>query len=272
MTKTGELAAIKDQAKHNLENSEFSDQTESFYASYLAGFGTVDFDTWLSKLRDYIAGKDNLSADLNDGDTGPVDEWYGADERFLLRAIVEVLQDSDFLCLDVCDLTEGGWFEEGQDPQESAIEDSSWAMAYGSPPIIVTEGSTDSRSIFSAIKVLRPHLVSYLRFLDFSVGNEGSAVAGVRTLKNLAAAGVANRVLLLLDNDTAARDAARFLDRSQLPDRFQWMHYRLFTDEGVAAAGGCWLGRCRGPPMMEVLTLSIRKTSTCLTLPSLART
>jgi hypothetical protein len=52
----------------------------------------------------------------------------------------------------------------------------------------------------------------------------------------------------------------------------QW----LFTIEGVAGAlpwlAGRWLDRGRGLPMMEVLTLPIRKTSTCLTLPSNALT
>jgi hypothetical protein len=41
----------------------------------------------------------------------------------------------------------------------------------------------------------------------------------------------------------------------------------LFTNEGVGAwarRGGVW---GRGPPMMGVLTLPSRKTSTCLTLP-----
>ena len=47
---------------------------------------------------------------------------------------------------------------------------------------------------------------------------------------------------------------------------------RLFADEGVAACRAGWARRCadrrRGLPMMEVLTLAIRKTSTCPTLPS----
>jgi hypothetical protein len=46
---------------------------------------------------------------------------------------------------------------------------------------------------------------------------------------------------------------------------------RLFTVEGVAASRGDSARRCpgrrRGLPRMEVLTLSIRKTSTCTTLP-----
>lgn len=41
-------------------------------------------------------------------------------------------------------------------------------------------------------------------------------------------------------------------------------HYWLFTDEGEGVGGASVLGRCRGPPRTEVLTLPIWKTSTCL--------
>ena len=53
-------------------------------------------------------------------------------------------------------------------------------------------------------------------------------------------------------------------------------HYRLFTDEGVAVVRPGAARRCRGEgrglPMMGVLTQPVRKTSTCLTLPSRALT
>ena len=38
--------------------------------------------------------------------------------------------------------------------------------------------------------------------------------------------------------------------------------------EGVVGSARRWLDRRRGLPRMEVLTLPIRKTSTCLTLPA----
>ena len=51
---------------------------------------------------------------------------------------------------------------------------------------------------------------------------------------------------------------------------------RLFTDEGVAVVRPGAARRCRGEgrglPMMGVLTQPVRKTSTCLTLPSRALT
>ena len=53
-------------------------------------------------------------------------------------------------------------------------------------------------------------------------------------------------------------------------------HYWLITNEGVAAVRSTAARRCRGEgrglPMMGVLTQPAWKTSTCLTLPSLALT
>ena len=66
--------------------------------------------------------------------------------------------------------------------------------------------------------------------------------------------GVANAAYLVIFSPTARPILALF---------------RLFTDEGVGRLGASVAGRRRGLPRMEVLTLPIWKTSTCLTLPSL---
>lgn len=60
------------------------------------------------------------------------------------------------------------------------------------------------------------------------------------------------------------------------PDGMPFEPNRLFTDEGVAmvrpGAARRYRGEGRGLPMMGVLTQPVRKTSTCLTLPSRALT
>lgn len=48
--------------------------------------------------------------------------------------------------------------------------------------------------------------------------------------------------------------------------------FGLFTDEGVESAGASVQGWGRGLLMMEVLTLPVRETLRCLTLPSRALT
>ena len=79
-------------------------------------------------------------------------------------------------------------------------------------------------------------------------------------------------VNLLTRSDTAlAAQTVVWNVRSSVQSRGE-RHVRLFTIEGVAADVGWWLSRRRGLRMMEVPTPAIRKTSTCLTLPSPALT
>ena len=151
--------------------------------------------------------------------------WEDADPRFLLAAVLLACKPDDELVLDVTELIAGGWLDIGFDPQQIAIEHFSYSLANGSPPVIITEGSTDVRFLQEAIRIRRPHLQSYIKFFDFADGAEGSAAAGVRTLKSFAAAGISNRIVLLLDNDTAARDAVRALRVGKLPDHYSVLHY-----------------------------------------------
>jgi hypothetical protein len=152
-------------------------------------------------------------------------EWEGVDPRFSLRAFLDGARDDDDVTLDVTDLVEGGWIEEGFDPHAIAAEHFQAYLWHGLPAIVITEGSSDVEILTSAISVLRPHLDGYIRFLDFSFNNEGGAAAAVRTLKAFAAAGVANRTVLLLDNDTAAFDAVRALREQALPAHYSLAHY-----------------------------------------------
>ena len=106
-----------------------------------------------------------------------------------------------------------------------AIEHFSYALANGSPAVIITEGSTDILVLEATMRARYPHLRSFIRFFDFGDGAEGSASAGIRTLKSFAAAGISNRVVLVLDNDSAARDAERALRGAKLPDHYSVLHY-----------------------------------------------
>lgn len=154
-----------------------------------------------------------------------LDVWRDDDPRYLLRALLMALDRSDDIRLDVSDLCESGWIEEEDfDPQATAIRHFSYAMANGNPAVVITEGSTDAHILREAIAVRYPHLESFVKFFDFADGAEGSAAAAVRTLKSFAAAGISNRVVLLLDNDSAAKDAVRSL-RAPLPDHYDVVHY-----------------------------------------------
>ena len=73
--------------------------------------------------------------------------------------------------------------------------------------------------IEGAMSLLKPHRVGYLTFMDFERSNAaGGSSALVAADKAFAGAGIANRVIGLLDNDTAGRAALRTLERTDLPD------------------------------------------------------
>jgi hypothetical protein len=160
-----------------------------------------------------------------DSATSLLDLWQDTDPRLVLAAILLGCNPLDEITLDVSELMLGGWISEDFDPQSVALDHFSYSLANGSPPVVITEGSTDARVLQAVVRIRYPHLQSFIKFFDFADGAEGSAAAGVRTLKSFAAAGISNRVVLLLDNDTAARDALRTLRGTRLPKHYSTLHY-----------------------------------------------
>lgn len=76
-----------------------------------------------------------------------------------------------------------------------------------------------------AFRLFHPHLSDLVRFMDYGERPTGGAGPLVTTVRSFAAAGIANRVVALFDNDTAATDALRSLDRARLPDNIRVRQY-----------------------------------------------
>src|ERR1017187_1979244 len=66
---------------------------------------------------------------------------------------------------------------------------------------------------------------NHRELMDFGQRPNGGAGALVNAVKSFAAAGIANRVVALFDNDTAAADALRSWDRSRLPANIRLCQY-----------------------------------------------
>jgi hypothetical protein len=151
--------------------------------------------------------------------------WENFDPRWLLRAVLEAFDPAEVVLLDLTDLELGGYLQAYDfDPQIAATVMFSSALLNGTPAVVITEGTTDAEFLQAAIEIRRPHLVNFVRFYDFGLVPGGAGVA-LSTVKSLAAAGVNNRVIVLLDNDTAAREALRALRNVQLPSHFVVDHY-----------------------------------------------
>ena len=124
----------------------------------------------------------------------------------------EGVKDSDIAVLDISDLAEAGWLDYELDDFITV------------PPIILTEGITDIKTLKKALHVIYPKLESNVRFLDTSFRPETNAAAVVKMIKSFAAAGINNRILAILDNDAAASEAMTNLPRN-LPNNIKVIQY-----------------------------------------------
>jgi len=181
----------------------------------------LSFDRWVSLTAQRMADQLKSGSQMEPNTTEHMlSLWDEVDSRVALRAILEVLGADEVVCLDVTPLIDSGWLDCTFDPQHLAEEHFGYVMANGTPAVILTEGSSDVSALEQAVRVLKPHLASYLKFFDFSFNAQGGAPALVRTLRSFAAAGISNRVVAVFDNDSAARDAMRSLSSTALPRHF----------------------------------------------------
>jgi hypothetical protein len=150
---------------------------------------------------------------------------YGWEARLRLRAVLLALPDAD-VSLDV---TWRGLRGRGKFYPNSLASGAQSAVrnraAEHAPMIVLTEGKTDSEFLQDALTILYPHLTDLVRFLDYEQKPEGGASAVMRTVRAFAAAGIANRIVVILDNDTAAANVLRKFDPASLPDHIQVMQY-----------------------------------------------
>ena len=156
-------------------------------------FETLTLDGWTGLLVEALKSPDKRERGVPPDPTSLealLEIWEYDDPRFLLGAVLLACEPDEEVSLDVSELIVGGWMDGQFDPQLTAIEHFGYSLANGSPPVVITEGSTDAQFLQAARRVRQPHLRSYIKFLDFADGAEGSAAAGVRTLKSFAAAGI----------------------------------------------------------------------------------
>ena len=106
---------------------------------------------------------------------------------------------------------------------QSASRDNAASHA---PVVVLTEGvAADAEFLSSALAVLHPHLTDLVRFLDYDRKPEGSASAVLRAARAFDAAGIANRVVAILDNDTAGADVLRGSAQPRLSDGIRLIQY-----------------------------------------------
>jgi len=154
--------------------------------------------------------------------------WFGFpgyDTRLALRLALEVCQ-GDRVVYDLTELILGDVF--GSSEQLAGHVD--YLLTEGITRtrriIVLTEGVTDKRAIERSLALLYPHLADNYRFMDFDGARVGGSAGSLAALvKAFVGVGIANRVIALFDNDTAATAAMRSLSQISLPPNIKVLQY-----------------------------------------------
>jgi HEPN/Toprim N-terminal domain 1 len=144
-------------------------------------------------------------------------EFPALDCRISIRLALEGINPNERLVYDLTDMIAGDLFDSDDDLTAIALHDSKLQYNSLAKTIILTEGRTDSWILNDSLQILYPHLANYYSFLEFDNSRVGGGVGNLSNIvKAFSAAGVANRVIALFDNDTAAHAAISNLNKVNL--------------------------------------------------------
>ncbi len=159
-------------------------------------------------------------------DDWPLFGYFCTDVRCFIRAALSVAQPEAVVAQPIGGLIESGWLDETTPICDESVASLLEKYPENAPRIILTEGSSDVDILKTSLQVLFPHMVGYYTFFDFHGARAaGGASQAIAVVKAFAASGVGNRVIALLDNDTAGREAQRGLRDVKLPKNLAVLHY-----------------------------------------------
>lgn len=194
----------------------------------------TSFESWVEDARKWIYS--NSMGEHAHRPLGPstlgVEEiraiagFPGNDVLAFLRAILEVCSPESVVTYDLGSLVDEGYIGIDDGPASDAMFELGAAYVPGGKIIVLTEGSIDAHVLGRSMRLLFPHLVDYFSFMDFEgMKVPGGAGSVLGFLKAFVAAGVGNRILAILDNDTAATDAMRSVAGLKFPATVNVVQY-----------------------------------------------
>ena len=152
--------------------------------------------------------------------------YFCSDPRFFIRVACSLVPPDAVVEQDLTEVIDAGYYETDEPICENALRDLTADYPLNTKIIIVTEGSSDAAILREALGLLYPHLVDFYSFFDFGASRAaGGANQVVSVLKAFISANIPNKVIGLFDNDTAAHEAARPLERIALPHNVAVLHY-----------------------------------------------
>jgi len=142
------------------------------------------------------------------------------DPRFALALALTNSRPDTIVRMDLSDLFLGGYLDINDVPNREARARLAASVAADGPVIVIAEGATDARWLRASLEVAVPEVAHLFEFLDFAEFRAPGGTDRVVSLtKGMASAGVMNRIVAVLDNDTAGRIAAQQLEDLDLPAR-----------------------------------------------------
>lgn len=211
-----------------LRSTEFEDYLEAIKEILTKNFSRydlpVDPDNPHFPLMVWILKNSELFLGSNIYD--PRDNYYVHDIRSAIRFVLEALPDDSTVTLDLTEQIEAGWYSPKEDICKYHLDSLIKSHPVDSKIIILTEGSTDKNILETSFKLLFSDYSDYYSFMDFEEAKpEGGASHLVSTIKSFISAGVSNRIIALFDNDTAAKDAIRSLEKINVPENIKILQY-----------------------------------------------
>jgi hypothetical protein len=175
----------------------------------------------LAELRRYVNSTDPLAEYQP-----PEDVKWQLDPRTILRLALDLVDDSQLpVRYNLDELVSRRLLERDTPITDQSREERRARLARDAPLVILTEGSTDSELLSKAVSVPHPHLTDFLRFMDFSGGAPGGVGYLANLVRSFVGAGIANRVVAITDNETAAHDALNKLKDEGVPEGYRLLHY-----------------------------------------------
>ncbi|MEV4677308.1 HEPN/Toprim-associated domain-containing protein [Actinomadura sp. NPDC049382] len=159
----------------------------------------------------------------NWGEFNPLGIQRHMDPRSLLRLMLDHVRGDTKVALDFIEA-----YDSTPDrPIAAMAREAQLGASTSAPVIVLTEGRTDSRLLAKGMQVTHPHLIGFVTFIDFDgFPAEGGASAMAKLVVSFAAAGVANRVVAIADNDPAGLEAvAKIRHTGQLPANYRILNY-----------------------------------------------
>lgn len=225
-------------APQEVEESPHREFFEARYKLERRALGELTFDQWqrlfekLWKEDELLINKRTLPEPSIDAPLDDLLIWYmrehnfdmtygfiAYDPRVFLRLVCEMFSSNTPAVYDLTELVMESYEEDPEYVASIAEEYLDGGYATTRRIIVLTEGRTDQRAIEGTLSLLRPNIKSFFSFLDFeTLAVQGGVPSVLNTLKAFISVGVANRIVAILDNDTAAHAAVQSAKLNTLPN------------------------------------------------------